>query len=42
MKRLLREDALRKELGERGREFSSHHLWDRIAIEFEDVLNHSA
>lgn len=42
MKTLMRDDTLRKGLGERGREFSSHRLWDRIAIEFEDVLNHSA
>lgn len=42
MRTLLRDDTMRKGLGIRGREFSAHYLWDRIAMQFEDVLNNSA
>jgi len=41
MKILLTNGQMRAAMGKRGREFSAHFLWDHIAIQFEDVLNHS-
>jgi glycosyltransferase involved in cell wall biosynthesis len=38
MESLLTDRGLRTELGRRGREFSRHFLWDRIANEFENTL----
>ena len=39
MKILLADEHMRAVMGRRGREFSAQFLWDRIAIQFEDVLN---
>lgn len=39
MKTLLADERMRAVMGRRGREYSSRFLWDRIAIQFEDVLN---
>jgi len=39
---LLRDQKRRLRMGERGREFVVNLSWDHIAIQFEDVLNHSA
>ncbi len=38
MESLLTDRGLRTELGRKGREFSRHLLWDRIANEFENTL----
>jgi glycosyltransferase involved in cell wall biosynthesis len=35
---LLNDDTKRISLGRKGREFSSHFLWEHIAVQFEDVL----
>jgi glycosyltransferase involved in cell wall biosynthesis len=39
MEILLADEHMRAVMGRRGREFSAQFLWDRIAIQFEDVLN---
>jgi glycosyltransferase involved in cell wall biosynthesis len=36
---LMDDDTKREALGKRGREFAGRYLWDRIAKEFEGVLN---
>ncbi|GAB4413323.1 MAG: glycosyltransferase family 4 protein [Thermodesulfovibrionales bacterium] len=37
---LLGNDKMREEMGRQGREFSRRFLWDSIATQFENVLNH--
>jgi glycosyltransferase involved in cell wall biosynthesis len=39
---LLSDDKKRETMGKQGREFAGKFLWDHIAIQFENVLNHSA
>jgi glycosyltransferase involved in cell wall biosynthesis len=40
MRLALEQGGKRAEMGRRGREFSADFLWDSLAIQFEDVLNH--
>lgn len=42
IKLLLDDDKKRASMGMRGREFSARFLWDHIAVQFEDVLKHTA
>jgi glycosyltransferase involved in cell wall biosynthesis len=42
MRLLLSDNKKREVLGKRGREFAAQFLWDDIAIQFEDVLKHTA
>jgi glycosyltransferase involved in cell wall biosynthesis len=35
---MLKDADLRKRLGDRGREFAKSHLWDSIAVQFENAL----
>jgi len=37
---LLGDDEMRAAMGRRGREYAGEFLWDRLAMQFEDVLNH--
>lgn len=38
---LLSDNKKREVLGKRGREYAAQFLWDDIAVQFEDVLNHA-
>jgi len=42
MRIVLGDGKKRAVMGTRGREFAAQFLWDHIAIDFENVLNHSA
>jgi glycosyltransferase involved in cell wall biosynthesis len=41
MRLLLGDNKKREALGKRGREFAAQFLWDNIAVQFEDVLQHT-
>jgi glycosyltransferase involved in cell wall biosynthesis len=38
---LLADSEKREALGKRGREFAAQFLWDNIALQFEEILNHT-
>ena len=41
MRLLLGDNKKREALGKQGREFAAQFLWDNIAVQFEDVLQHT-